>query len=46
MEIDLTTEYNGTVTIFEGKNDFSKNFAVTHNFNPFFYCYDTKDVFK
>ena len=37
MEIDLTTENNGVVTIFEGKNNFPDNFAVYQLFNPFLY---------
>ena len=40
MEIDLTMELNGIVTIFEGKNNFPKNFAVYQLFNPF--CYYQK----
>lgn len=28
MEIDLTMEYNGMVTVFEGKNGLPENFAV------------------
>ena len=35
MEIDLTTEYLGTVTIFEGKNKFPDDFAVYQLFHPF-----------
>lgn len=37
MEIDLTMELNGKVTLFEGKNDFSKDFAVYQLFHPFLY---------
>jgi len=37
MEIDLTMELNGTVTIFEGKNGFAENFAVYQIFHPFLY---------
>ena len=37
MEIDLTMEYNGLVTVFEGKNKFPKNFAVYQLFAPFLY---------
>jgi hypothetical protein len=37
MEIDLTTEYNRIVTIFEGKNNFPENFAVYQLFHPFLY---------
>jgi hypothetical protein len=37
MEIDLTMEFNGVVTIFEGKNDFPKNFAIYQLYHPFLY---------
>ncbi len=37
MEIDLTMEFNGRVTLFEGKNDFPKDFAVYQLFHPFLY---------
>ncbi len=40
MEIDLTTEYNGMVTIFEGKNNFPENFAVYQLYFPFLYYYN------
>lgn len=42
MEIDLTMEYNGIVTIFEGKNGLPKNFAVYQLFHPFKYFADIK----
>ncbi len=42
MEIDLTTEYNGIVTVFEGKNNFPKNFAVYQIYFPFLYYYNLK----
>jgi hypothetical protein len=42
MEIDLTTEYNGIVTVFEGKNNFPKDFAVYQLFFPFYYYYTLK----
>ncbi len=42
MEIDLTTEYNGVVTVFEGKNNFPQNFAVYQLYFPFFYYYTLK----
>jgi hypothetical protein len=42
MEIDLTTEYNGVVTIFEGKNNFPKNFAVYQLYHPFLYYHNLK----
>lgn len=35
MEIDLTTEYLGEVTIFEGKNKFPNDFAIYQLFHPF-----------
>jgi hypothetical protein len=39
MEIDLTMELNGVVTIFEVKNGFPKDFAVYQLFHPFkYYC--------
>jgi hypothetical protein len=37
MEIDLTMELNGFVTIFEGKNGFPKDFAVYQLYHPFKY---------
>lgn len=37
MEIDLTMELQGVVTIFEGKNGFPKNFAIYQLFHPFRY---------
>lgn len=40
MEIDLTTEYLGNVTIFEGKNNFPINFAVYQLYLPFLYFYE------
>lgn len=40
LEIDLTTEYHGVVTVFEGKNGFPGNFAVYQLFHPFRYFYD------
>ncbi len=42
MEIDLTTEYNGLVTVFEGKNNFPKDFAVYQLYFPFLYYYNLK----
>lgn len=35
MEIDLTTEHLGVITVFEGKNKFPDNFAVYQIFHPF-----------
>lgn len=43
MEIDLTTEYNGIVTIFEGKNNFPINFAVYQLFHPYLYYQKLKN---
>jgi len=37
MEIDLTMELRGVITIFEGKNGFPENFAVYQLFHPFKY---------
>lgn len=37
MEIDLTMEMNGVVTVFEGKNGFPKDFVVYQLFHPFLY---------
>lgn len=37
MEIDLTMELNGVVTIFEGKNNFPKDFAIYQIYHPFLY---------
>jgi hypothetical protein len=37
MEIDMTMESQGVITIFEGKNGFPKNFAVYQLFHPFKY---------
>lgn len=37
MEIDLTMELHGMVTIFEGKNGFPKDFAIYQLFHPFKY---------
>lgn len=37
MEIDLTMELHGVITIFEGKNGFPENFATYQLFHPFKY---------
>jgi len=42
MEIDLTLEYQGVVTIVEGKNGFPEDFAVYQLFHPFKYYSDLK----
>ena len=39
MEIDLTLEYQGIVTVVEGKNGFPEDFAVYQLFHPFKYYY-------
>ncbi|RKY84373.1 hypothetical protein DRQ09_08725 [candidate division KSB1 bacterium] len=43
MEIDLTMELNGIITVFEGKNGFPKDFAVYQLFHPFKYFRMLKD---
>jgi hypothetical protein len=43
MEIDLTMEYQGAVTVFEGKNGFPPNFAVYQIFLPFLYYHLLKE---
>jgi hypothetical protein len=42
MEIDLTMELNGVITIFEAKNGFPKNFAIYQIFHPFKYYSNLK----
>ncbi len=42
MELDLITEYNGIVTIFEGKNNFPNDFAIYQLYFPFLYYYNLK----
>lgn len=37
MEIDLTMELQGVVTVFEAKNGFPKDFAVYQIYHPFKY---------
>lgn len=37
IEIDLTLEYHGVVTVVEGKNGFPEDFAVYQIFHPFKY---------
>jgi hypothetical protein len=49
IEIDLTAEYNGYVTIFEGKNTnkyWLTNFNVFQLYNPFRYYYNLKEQNK
>lgn len=43
MEIDLTLEYQGVVTVFEGKNGFPDDFAIYQLFNPFKYYTQLKE---
>lgn len=45
IEIDLTTEYNGYVTVFEGKNtnkgeEWLKDFNIFQIYNPYRYYYE------
>lgn len=42
MEIDLTLELNGHVTLFEGKNNFPDDFAVYQIYHPYLYYYELK----
>lgn len=37
MELDMTFEHQGHVTVFEGKNGFPQNFAVYQLFHPWLY---------
>lgn len=46
MEIDLTTEYNGVITVFEAKNDFPPDFAIYQIYHPFLYYYHLKNSEK
>ncbi len=46
MEIDLTIEYNGLVTVFEGKNSFAKDFAIYQIYHPFLYFSKLKKTNK
>ncbi len=43
MEIDMTMESGGLVTIFEGKNKFPENFAVYQLYHPFLYYHTLKE---
>ncbi len=43
MEIDLTMEYLGVVTVFECKNGFPSDFATYQLFFPFLYYTDLRD---
>jgi len=42
VEIDMTTEYLGNVTLFEGKNKFPKDFFVCQLFHPFLHFQQLK----
>lgn len=42
MEIDLTFEHQGVVTVIEGKNGFPEDFAVYQLFHPFQYYWTLK----
>jgi hypothetical protein len=44
IEIDLTAELHGHVTVFEGKNGFPEDFAVYQIFHPFKYYTNLKDA--
>ncbi len=46
IEIDLTVERNGIVTIFEAKNGFSSNFAVYQLYLPFRYYLNLRDLYN
>lgn len=46
MEIDLTMELNGIVSIFEGKNGFPDDFAIYQLFHPFSYYIKLKEENK
>ena len=43
MEIDLTMELNGIITVFEGKNGFPEDFAIYQLYHPFKYYLNLKD---
>ena len=43
MELDMTCEYQGRVTVFEGKNKFATDFAVYQLFHPFLYFTSLKE---
>lgn len=46
MEIDLTMEQNGIITVFEGKNGFHKDFAIYQLYHPFKYYLNLKNENK
>lgn len=43
IEIDLTIEYRGIISIFEAKNRQSKNFSVYQIYHPFLYYYNARE---
>ena len=43
MELDMTCEYQGRVTVFEGKNGFPTDFAVYQLFHPYLYFTSLKE---
>jgi len=43
VETDMAFENNGTVTVFEGKNGFPKDFAVYQLYNPYRYYHNLKE---
>ncbi len=40
MEVDLVLERDGVVTVFEAKNTFPEDFAITQLYNPYRYFYE------
>lgn len=44
IEIDMTLEYNGKVTVFEAKNGDNTDFAVYQLFHPFLYYLNLKNT--
>lgn len=44
MEIDLTLEYEGQVTVFEGKNKFPDDFAIYQLYHPFLYYHELREA--
>jgi len=43
VEIDMTFEHGGTVTVFEGKTGFPDDFAIYQLYNPYRYYHDLKE---
>lgn len=46
MEIDLTMELHGAITVFEGKNGFPSDFAIYQLFHPYKYYTHLKKINK